>query len=209
MKSVRWPLCVGFFIWTCGLIGQATVQPGQHATQLGTGALVGLGLSGPLTLILAGIHLSVPYHLIGTASATVVSSRALGASIFTAVYSAAVRGRLSTDIPSYVSQAALRAGLPPASIRPFIGALTSQDTAALPHIPGVTPQVIASGVAALQQAYADGIRVVYEIAAPVAFAAVLLTPFLLSLKDHMDYKVDAPVEKLHNKQPTDSSPREA
>jgi hypothetical protein len=69
--------------------------------------------------------------------------------------------------------------------------------------------VIATGLVALQQAYADGIRVVYEIAAPIAFAAVLLTPFLLSLKDHMDYKVDAPVEKLHDKQPTDSSLTEA
>lgn len=198
-KSVRWPLLVGFFIWTCGVIGQATVQPGEHAIALGTGVLVGFGLAGPLVLILAGTHLSVPQHLIGTASAAVVSSRALGATIFTALYGAVVGNRLENYIPNYISRAVLTAGLPPTSIGPFIGALTTYDFAALPLIPGVTPQVIGAGVAALKQAYADGIRIVYYIAAPVAFVAVLLVPFLMSLKDHMDYSVEAPVEVLHEK----------
>lgn len=198
-KSVRWPLMVGFFIWMCGLVGQATIQPGDHATALGTGVLVGFGLAGPLVLVLAGTHLSVPKHLIGTASAAVVSSRALGATIFTALYGALVGSRLEDYIPNYITKAVLAAGLPPTSLGPFIGALTTYDFAALPLIPGVTPQVIGAGIAGLKQAYADGIRIVYYIAAPVAFVAVLLVPLLVSLKEHMDYTVEAPVEALHEK----------
>lgn len=198
-RSVRWPLLVGFFIWMCGLIGQATIQPGDHATALGTGVLVGFGLAGPLVLVLAGTHLSVPQHLIGTASAAVVSSRALGATVFTALYGALVGNRLEDYIPNYITRAVLTAGLPPTSLGAFIGALTTYDFAALPLVPGVTPQVIGAGVAALKQAYADGIRIVYYIAAPVAFVAVILVPFLGSIRNHMDYTVEAPVEVLHEK----------
>ena len=107
--------------------------------------------------------------------------------------------RLEDYIPNYITKAVLAAGLPPTSIGPFIGALTTYDFAALPLIPGVTPQVIGAGGTALKQAYADGIRIVYFIAAPVAFVAVLLVPLLANLKDHMDYTVEAPVEVLHEK----------
>ena len=202
-KSVRWPLLVGFAIWTCGLIGQATCQPNQQAVALGTLALVGIGLGGPLLLILAGTHLSVPPRLMATGSAAVVCMRSFGATIFTAVYAAVVGPRLKELIPKYIAEAALPLRLSPASLGPLIGALSTFDEAALAHIPGVTPQIIGASVAALQDAFVDAVRVVFMIAACFGALACILCCCLESLRTFMDYIVDAPIEELHRREKTD------
>jgi len=198
-KSVRWPMCAAFIIWTIGLIGQATVEPNQRSKFLGFGVLVGIGLAGPLSLILAAVHLSVPKQILATASAAVVSSRSLGATIFVAAYAAAVGNRLASYIPRYVADAVLVLGLPPTSLGPLLADLAAQNVEGLSSIPGVTPQIIEAAVRALDQAYADGIRIVWIIAAVIGALAAVLVPLLKDLKDKMDYIVDAPVEELHEK----------
>ncbi len=103
-------------------------------------------------------------------------------------------------IPSYIAKAALGAGLPLSSIPSFVGALASKNTAALAHIPGVTPSIIGAGVAALKQAAADSIRAVFMIAAPFGAVGAIGCFFLGSMKGAMNYHVDAPLEELHAKQ---------
>jgi hypothetical protein len=150
-----------------------------------------------LILILTGVQLAVPHHLIATATAMVVSCRTLAGSIFTAAYSTALSNRLNTYIPSYLAAAVAQAGLPPSSIGPFIGAFASHDQAALAQIPGVTQAVLGAAGGAFQQAFADGVRVVYEIAAPFGAVACILCLLLPSFKDIMDHKVEAPLEDVH------------
>jgi hypothetical protein len=119
--------------------------------------------------------------------------------MFTAIYAATVSTRLAKYIPSYVAEAALKAGLPKTSLMPFVGALASNDAAALPKIPGVTPAIIGVGVAALKQAFADGIRAVYIIALAFGALGCFACLFLGDLKATMNYHVDAPIEDLHAK----------
>jgi hypothetical protein len=161
--------------------------------------LAGLGFGAPLVLIIAGVQLSTPHHLIATATALTTSTRAVSASVFTAIFAAALDTRVNKYIPSYVAKAALVAGLPKSSIKAFVEALAANDSAALMKVPGVTPIVINSGVVALKQALADGIRVVYMIAAPFGALACIGCFFLGNLKKTMTYRVDAPVENLHAK----------
>lgn len=156
----------------------------------------GIGFGAPLILIVAGVQLSTPHHLIATATAATTSSRAVSATVFTAIYSAALNSRLSSYIPDYVGSAAAQAGLPSSSIGSFIGALTSNSPAALDKVPGVTPAIIAAGAAALKQAYADGLRVVFIIAAPFGALACVVCFFIGDLGKSMNYHVDAPVEEL-------------
>lgn len=198
-KSIRWPLLVGFALWTGGLIGQSTLQPGQLATALGTIALLGVGLAGPLILILAGVQLTIPPDLMATGSAAVVCTRALGATIFTAIYGAAVNGRLNQYLPKYIANAVLPLGLAPSSLGLFIRDLSTQDFSSLESLPGVTPQIIAAGAQALQQAFVDAIRVVFIVGAALGGLACVLCFCLQSLKHRMDYQVDGPVETLHAK----------
>ena len=158
--------------------------------------LSGIGFGAPLILIVAGVQLSTPHHLIATATAATTSARAVSATVFTAIYSAALNSRLSSYIPDYVARAALQAGLPKTSVGPFIGALTGGNQTALQGLPGSSPAVIAAGSAALKQAYADGLRVVFIIAAPFGILACVVCYFIGDLRKTMNYHVDAPVEKL-------------
>ncbi|KAE9376328.1 putative siderophore iron transporter [Stipitochalara longipes BDJ] len=198
-KTIRGPICVGFAIMTGGLVGLATTQPGDSTRVIVFSGLVGLGFGAPLALIIAGVQLSTPHHLIATATALTTSTRAVAVAMFTAIYSAVVNNRLNNYIPSYVAPAAIRAGLPITSVPAFVGALAADENAALLEVPGITPLVILSGVTALKQAFADGLRVVFIIAAPFGAAACVACFFLGDLKSVMNYHVDAPLEELHAK----------
>ena len=198
-RTIREPLFAGFFIFTCGIIGIATIQPGDSTNALIFAALAGIGFGAPLILIITGVQLSTPHHLIATATAVTTSSRAVAATVFTAIYAAALTTRLDTNLPKDVGAAALKAGLPTTSLREFIGALASNNTAALSKIPGVNPTIIASSLVALKHAFADSLRVVYIIATPFGALACIACLFLGDLRKTMNYRVDAPLEELHHK----------
>lgn len=199
LKSIRSPLFVGFLLFTGGIIGLATIEPNHSTNSIIFAGLAGLGMGGPLVLIVAGVQLSTPHHLIATATAVATSARAVSATSFTAIYDAALNTRLDKYIPSYVGAAALKAGLPETSLGPFIAALAGNNATVLPGIPGVTPTIIQEGVVALKHAYADGLRVVYMIAAPFGAVACIACFFLGDLSPVMDYSIDAPVEAVHAK----------
>jgi len=199
LRTIRSPLFVGFLLFTAGIVGLATVQPSDSTRTVIYSGLAGLGFGGPLVLIIAGVQLSTPHHLIATATAVTTSARAVSATVFTAIFAAALNTRLAEYIPGYVAPAALGAGLPKTSLPAFIGALATNNVTALPTIPGVTPVIIGAGVVAIKQALADGIRVVYIIAAPFGALACIACLFLGDMRQTMNYHVDAPVEDLHAK----------
>jgi len=188
-----------------GIIGLATIQPNESTRSIIFAGLAGLGFGGPLVLIIAGVQLSTPHHLIATATALTTSARAVSATVFTAIYAATLNTRLARYIPSYVAKAALEAGLPKSSLMAFVGALASNDAAALSEIPGISPSIIGAGVVALKQAFADGIRAVYIIAAAFGALACFACLFLGDLKATMNYHVDAPIEDLHAKRQHEGS----
>lgn len=198
-RMIREPLFVGFLLFTGGMVGLATIQPEDELRALVFAGLAGLGFGCPLILLIAAVQLATPHHLIATATAATTCSRAVAASVFTAIYSAAFETRIEKYLPTDVARAALKAGLPSGSVEAFVKALSSKDTGALSNIPGVNPAIIAAGAGALKQAYADGLRVVYIIAAPFGVLACLACFFLGDLRKVMDYAVEAPVEDLRSK----------
>lgn len=204
-RTIRSPMFIAFVIFTCGLIGLSTIQPSNNFSAMAFVALAGLGFGGPLILIITGVQLSTPHHLMATATAATTCSRAIAATVFTAIFSAAASARLEKYIPEYVAKAAVQAGLPQSSIEAFVKALASDNSSALGGIKGVNVQIINSGVHALKQAYADGFRVVYIIAAPFGVVACIASLFLGDLKEAMNYGVDAPMENLHAKRRSQAS----
>lgn len=195
-RTIRAPMFWGFALWTAGIVGLATIQPGDDFSQLAFVALAGIGFGGPLVLIIAGVQLSAPHAFIGTATAVTMSFRAFSATIFVAIYSAVLSTRLEVNIPAKLAPAVLEAGLPPASISTFIAALTANDMLALGSVNGVTPLIIAAGRVALRQAWADSLRYIYIIAAAFGALACVGSLFLGDIKRTMNYHVDAPVERL-------------
>lgn len=195
--TIRSPLFTGFFVFTAGMVGLATIQPNDGFSQLAFAAVAGIGFGAPLILIISGVQLSTPHHLIATATSVTTSSRAVAATVFTAIYTAAFSSRVTSKIPSFVAEAAEIAGLPTTSMGAFVAAFLGKDQSALAHITGVTPEVIAAASKGMKQAFADSLRVVYIIAAPFGIVACILCLFLGDLKKTMNYRVDAPVEDLH------------
>lgn len=181
-------------------VGMACVQPGASTRFVIFDALSGIGFGSPLILIIAAVQLATPHHLIATSTAVVTSSRAVAASAFTAIYGAALTSGISKKLPSYIAEAAAKEGLPATSIADFVGAIASKAMDGISAIPGVTPNIVAAGLAAAQQAYADSYRVIYIIAVPFGVVAVILCFFIPDLSKTMHYRVDAPLEEIHAKQ---------
>jgi hypothetical protein len=198
-KRVREPLALAFVIFGCALAAMATVQPDSGTAFLVEAGLAGLGFSGLIVLIFTVIQFSVPHSHIMTATAIGITSRAIAASVASALYVSILRSRLSGRAPTYIGPAVVRAGLPASSLPAFIPALAAGQLAALPSIPGVTPAVIAAGVAALQQAFVDSARVIFIIGAALAGFAAALCFIMGDQRAEMDYVVEAPVEELHAK----------
>lgn len=196
-RTIREPLLAGFVLFTGGMIGMTTIQPGQSANAIVFSCLIGIGFGAPLILVVTGVQLSTPKELIATATACTTSARAIAGAIFSAIDAAASNTRLKVYLPKYVAKAALSAGLPAASLTDFIEALSTNDPAALAKVPGVTATIIAEGARALEQAYADSFRIVFIIAVPFGVLACITCWFIGDLRETMNYRVDAPIEELH------------
>ncbi|KAH7394196.1 putative siderophore iron transporter [Phaeosphaeria sp. MPI-PUGE-AT-0046c] len=203
LRTIRAPLLAGFALWTAGIIGLSTIQPGQSINSLAFAALSGAGFGAPLILIITGVQLSTPHQVIATATAVTTSCRAIAATVFTAIFIAAFTTRVSVKVPVYVSTAVLEAGLPSTSVDQFMTAFTAKDQEVLAQITGITPEIITVAAAALKQAFADSIRVVYFITIPFGIVACIGCLFLGDMKATMNYHVDAPLEQLRAKSGND------
>lgn len=202
-RMIKEFLCLGFLVFTAGIVGLATVQPDKSANPVVFSGLAGAGFGFLIVLIVTSVQLSTPHHLIATATALTVSSRAVGATVFTAIYTASFGDRFKVKLPAYVAEAALKAGLPLTSVKPFVEALAANNKPALLKIAGVNPQIIRAGVVALKQAFADSIRVIYIIAAPFGIVACIACLLKGDMKKTMNYRVDAPLEEMKAKTPYD------
>lgn len=189
-------MSVGFLILTGGIVGLATIGPQDDTRQMIFAGLAGIGFGSLIAFVVTAVQLAVPHSLIATATAVIVSTRAVAVSIFTAIYTAAFTIQLQEKLPKYIAEAATKGGLPHSSLAKFIPDLINNDQNALNGIAGVTPQIIAAGINAVKDAYADSGRIVYIIAAPFGLVAVISCWFMVDLKTTMDYKVEAPVERL-------------
>ncbi|KAK0609584.1 hypothetical protein B0T17DRAFT_621628 [Bombardia bombarda] len=140
-------------------------------------------------------QLSTPPELIAITSGLIIGVRSLGGSVGLAIYNALFTkavGKLGDNIAAAV----IPLGLPFQSAGPFIGALAGHaDGAVLFHIPGVTPQIVGAGVAALKDTFMTGFKHVWITAAAFSAFAALLSVFLKDPRSEFNMHIDRPVEK--------------
>ena len=78
-----------------------------------------------------------------------------------------------------VARAAISAGLPPASVEQFVGYILSHNETGLAEVPGVTPEIIHSGVQALLKTFVAGFQHVWATAAAlVAVSAIGMSRYI-------------------------------
>ncbi|KIX97340.1 uncharacterized protein Z520_06792 [Fonsecaea multimorphosa CBS 102226] len=199
LRSIRESLVIGFGAALIGLIGMATVQPGQNANPMVFAAFGGLGTAAVLTQGIAGVQVASQHSHLSAATAVAIVARAISGTVFTSIYTSVVTQKLANYLPTYITKAAIAAGLPAASIPLFVRALAADEIEDLARVAGVTPSIIAAGITALKQAYADAIRYTFIIAAPFVLVSMIGCWWLGDIKKIMTYHVDAPVEKLQPK----------
>ena len=91
---------------------------------------------------------------------------------------------LKDNLGSRIAAAAIPLGLPPSSIGPLIGGLTSHNNTAVGLVPGVTPQIIQASVGALLKSFSVGFRYVWVSAGcftVVAAIGMFLPTFFFSV----------------------------
>jgi hypothetical protein len=95
---------------------------------------------------------------IGTATGAGGSARSTISTICSTVYTVVLSNRLAATIPARVPGALISAGLPASSVTAFLSAITvgNFDT-----VPEVTPNIIAAGVRAYQEASAAAYKTVF------------------------------------------------
>jgi hypothetical protein len=229
-KSIREPTVISFLAYVIFFALMATIGLDDVGATWGYPVLMGIGLGWSLTYLVAAAQLSAPAHLIAITSGILLSIRSLGASIAlgickwirnshhvtpinTALDNAIFNSTLNEKLGSGIAAAVLPLGLPPTSLEAFIGALAGQaPPAQIAAIPGVTPQIIGAGVAALKNAFLHSFKWVYVAAAVISavsaigelthsrdprwhiLSVLVASCFLVNPAKDLNNHVDAPLE---------------
>jgi hypothetical protein len=172
----------------------AIITPQMNRAQLGFSVFIGIGLSGPLTLLVALIQFTAPHLHLSTATGLAFSARAIGGAFGSAVLDAIVNGRVGSDWAPEVGQAAMQAGLPKSSVPALLQSL--QAGVGFMSVPGLNATILASAESASQNVYAHAYHLAWASIAPFVLLAVVAVAFLKGVKHLMTEQIEATVEHV-------------
>lgn len=132
--------------------------------------LTGLGTGFVETIVILIAQVGKDPVNIGLVIGSIGSFRSLGGALAQAVYTTILTNKLTTEIPSHVSAAALKAGLPVKSLPALFEALAAESAAAFKAVPGISVTIIEAVEYAEVQAYVQSFKYVYY--ACIAFGCV-------------------------------------
>lgn len=140
----------------------AVMTPENEKLVVALGSLASFGVGGVLVPAATVAMLVCPDALITTAAALSLSIRTVGGSIGYSIYYNIFATKLTKNLPAYVAEYAIKAGLPLTSATEFVTVfLTNPKSLASARIPGMTPAVIASATKGTQWAYAESLKYVW------------------------------------------------
>lgn len=166
----------------------------MNRAQIGFSVLIGIGLAGPLTLLIALVQFTAPHVHLSTATGLAFSARAIGGAFGSAVLDAIIQGTLSSSWAPAVSQAAVQSGLPTSSLPALLQAM--QAGAGVTDVPGVNASIVASAEAASHQAYAHAYHLAWASIVPFVALGIAAVACLKGVKHLMTEKIEATVEHV-------------
>lgn len=144
-----------------------------------------VGWNESLCLTNAGVEVEDQQE-IGTAVGMAGSIRSAISTVAASVYVVVLTNRLGETIPAEVPPAIVAAGLPASSVVPFLGAFATGDFSG---IKGLTPKILAAGVAAYKLASAHAYRTVFLTSIAFSGVAVIITLWAPNVGDKMTSQV--------------------
>lgn len=178
-RAVRIPVMAGFIGFLLFFILAATSKTTTPEANFWAYMIfLGAGLGLLLTSVVVAAQFSTPPELIAITSGLVLAVRGLGASTGLVIYQAVFNSGVSKHLGPMIVAATLSLGIPETSLEPLVEALVAGNQAALAHIPGVTPDIIAAAGMALQQAYSHALTYVWATAGAFTFVALVCKSWL-------------------------------
>ncbi|KAL5362255.1 fungal trichothecene efflux pump [Aspergillus floccosus] len=183
--------------WLAALLAFAgamvSANPGQEAKGIALIFMACFSVGIIETCSFALLPLSLPTEDIGAALGALGSIRSGGASVATAVYTTILNNKLNALVPPAVTAAAVKAGLPQASVEDLLSNLSAGK---FENVPGINDGIVAAVGAAKSSAAANAFRYVWY--AVIAFACVALGASILTI-DYGSYLTDDVARKMHGR----------
>jgi hypothetical protein len=140
----------------------AVMTPENEKLVVALGSIATFGVGGVLVPAATVAMLVCPDALITTAAALSLSIRTVGGSIGYSIYYNIFATKLEKNLPAYVAEYAIKAGLPVTSATQFVTVfLTDPKSLASARIPGLTPAVIAGATKGTQWAFSESLKYVW------------------------------------------------
>ncbi|KAK8071442.1 hypothetical protein PG997_011645 [Apiospora hydei] len=210
--TVLWPTLITH------VFGASVLSVGWQSSVVGGGVLLGqtiggspsLGPEGHTGVIVLGIFATVAVGIvdniafpgvtllfdacdIGLAAGALASIRSMGGAVAQALYVSVLNTRLAGHLATDVGPAAMRAGLPEASLPALFAAIKVDDFAG---VPGATREVLDVVEAVVRDSYVASFRVVFYATIPFG---VLLVGFACLVPDMDKYLTGNVARRLQNK----------
>jgi hypothetical protein len=164
----------------------------MNKAQIGFNVLVGIGLSGPLTLLVALVQFTAPHRHLSTATGLAFSACAIGGAFGSAVLDAIINGILGNTYASKVSTAAVDAGLPESDISALLAAMSAGM--ALTSVPGVNSTIAAAAEVASENAYAYAYHLAWVSIIPFVVLGIASVLGLKGVNHLMTDKIEVTVQ---------------
>jgi hypothetical protein len=144
-RRVRWITVAAYAVLAAFFIGMATAGRGSDRAVWGYAVLPGMPFGVISTTLITIAQLSTPPALISIASGIFIAVRFFGSTVGLAVRYNAVLNDVMADVGRVAAEVVVPQGLAEERVTSLVVALTKHNATALESIPGITPEIIASG----------------------------------------------------------------
>ncbi|MCJ1473255.1 hypothetical protein MMC13_001906 [Lambiella insularis] len=172
----------------------SVTNPNTVNTFVALATITGFGVGG-VVYPAATIAITVsPDHLIGTAMALSIAIRTLGGSIgyTSSIYYNIFYTKITDNIPIYIAQYAVEAGLPRASAKAFVQVFVVEPAKAA-TIQGVTPAILEAAALGSRWAYAESLKYVWYVSIAPGVCSIVVCLFLPNMRKFMTQRIAAKI----------------
>lgn len=161
-RTIRPPTIAAFLCFVIFFVLMATINTNTPVSNFwGYPVFIGAGFGTAIATLTTVAQFATPPELISTTTGVLLTFRTIGGTVGLAVFNAVFHHGMAENLAPKISAATLPLGLPKTSLGPLIGALATSDFPALAKIPGLTEEIEAAAVHALDESYIIALRYVW------------------------------------------------
>jgi MFS family permease len=171
----------------------AALNPTNPDLAFAFSALAGFGVGGVVVPSATVAMMVVPDALLATTAALSLTIRAIGGSIGYSIYYNIFSNKLKKNLPAYIVQFAIGAGLPVGNATSFVTEYLL-DPGQISSFPGITTDILEAAAIGSRWAYADSLKYVWYTSIPFGVTAIFCCALLPSTRKYMTNRIAVQVQ---------------